>query len=47
MIHLLNMAEAFMPTLDLELEKLVKVKSKLEELESYVKLVDAKVTTFR
>ena len=41
-IHLLNMAEAVMPKLDLVLEKLVKVESKLEELESYAKSVDAK-----
>lgn len=47
MIHLLNMAEVFMPKVDLVLEKLVKVKSKLEELESYAKSADAKVTTFR
>ena len=43
-IHLLNMAEAVMPKLDLVLEKPVKVESKLEELESYAKSVDAKVT---
>ena len=33
-----------MPKLDLVLEKLAKVESKLEELESYAKSVDAKVT---
>ena len=38
-IHLLNMAEAVMPKLDLVSEKLVKVESKLEELESYAKSV--------
>ena len=38
-IHLLNMAEAVMPKLDLVLEKLVKVESKLKELESYAKSV--------
>lgn len=35
-IHLLNMAEAVMPILELVLEKLGKVESKLEELESYI-----------
>ena len=46
-IHLLNMAEAGMPKLDLVLEKLVKVEYKLEELESYAKSVDAKVTNLQ
>jgi len=44
-IHLLNMAEAVMTKLDLVLEKPVKVESKLEEMESYAKSVDAKVSS--
>ena len=46
-VHLLNMAEAVMPKLDLVLEKLVKVESKHEELERYAKSVDAKVTNLQ
>jgi len=41
-ISLLNMAEAVMPKLSLVLEKLGSVEYKLEELEAYVKTVDAK-----
>ena len=36
-----------MPKLDLVLEKLGKVESKLEELESYAKSVDAKVSNLQ
>ena len=40
-------AELVMPKLNLMLEKLEKVESKLEDLENYVKSVDAKVSTLQ
>jgi len=43
----LNMAEAVMPKLNLVLEKLGRVEYKLEELEAYVKTVDAKVSSLQ
>ena len=42
-LSLSNMAETIMPKLELVLDKLVKVEAKLEELENYVKSMDAKV----
>ena len=43
MISSFNIAEQVMPKLDLVLEKLGTVESKLEELENHVKSVDVKL----